>query len=426
MTTPAISPKASPMDERTGNHAPLPQRAPPRLAICAGVFSSGSTWLFNVVGRLFRLADPQGTGMIHSEDLDATVESALLTHRHLVIKTHTPSQALRATAAAGAPTIVTVRDPRDAAASLVQRFGHDPDAAARWVQDSSTTIGSLLDQPGLLVLRYESGFTHTPDTIDLVATHLGIAISVEQRDAIFAALTPQKVKETIGELEREGVLQPASPDIFDPQTQWHSAHVGDLRNGKWRDVFTPPQAARILFLSQPLPHLFGYPEASELALASGCRLVFGQNGEGLAYLGTGFSVPEAWGIWTAADAAELRLPLQGALGDTLVLEFQCLLSPVLRSGFGDAGATVTVNGRPVGLVRTGGLDAEHLMFAVHQDLRQSERGNEIAIRFDFANLVSPADAGLSADARLIGLGLIGLRIEYDDMALRGSARPADT
>ena len=111
----------------------------PRPVLCVGLKSSASTWVFNVVVEILRASrgdisqmsrtvspgaafEPGGVMSFYSDAIEAFPEGA--EHAgYLVIKTHKPARSLRYLAGAGgAKVLISVREPRDAVASLMQRF----------------------------------------------------------------------------------------------------------------------------------------------------------------------------------------------------------------------------------------------------------------------------------------------------------------
>lgn len=253
------------MDPAPGGAAPP---VPPRLVLCAGQFGSGSTWVFNAVRGL--LARAMGQPEIRGLFADSLRDLPEFTRigAPLVVKAHRPDRSLRLLGALyGAPMVISVRDPRDAVVSMAQRFGEPVPDCIRAVADCARHLMLLREQPRVLVLRYEDGFTTAPGTVARLAAFLRLAVGEEACAAIAAALTPERVRETVAALERAGVFG-ATPDPrrHDPRTLWHPGHVGDGRVGKHREALAPEAAAEVLAATAAYCRAFGY--ATETAPAA--------------------------------------------------------------------------------------------------------------------------------------------------------------
>src|SRR5258708_3298756 len=109
------------------------------LIVTCGLFSSGSTWVYNAVAK-FMLLTGSCNGAFASE-LEAGTVLPTPRDRPLVIKTHgwgRPSDFLQAYP--GTQCIITIREPRDAVTSLMQRFGYDFPSAVDYVARSAEGI----------------------------------------------------------------------------------------------------------------------------------------------------------------------------------------------------------------------------------------------------------------------------------------------
>ncbi len=175
--------------------------------------------------------------------------------RILVIKSHEPSKAiLFLTRFARGQVLVTVREPRDSVASLMQRFGHSFESALKDVREGGKHVMALARERRALVLRYEDGFPDEERTIDEVAAFLGVKISASLRGRIFRSLTREAVQKKIRTLH----AGETDPNAFDPTTQWHPGHVGDGRIGKFKSVLSAAQQRRIAAETKEYAERFGY------------------------------------------------------------------------------------------------------------------------------------------------------------------------
>jgi hypothetical protein len=178
-----------------------------------------------------------------------------------VVKTHIPSAALLFLARfLGGASFLTVREPRDAIASLMQRFHHTFDNALAEVAAGSVRMVALAeDRPFLL--RYEDRFFDDPHTVHRVARRLGLKLTDARLAAIHTSLTRDKVHEKIRALTRKGTFgKRPDPDCFDHATHWHPGHVGDGRIGKFVTVLSYGQERAVLAATRDYCAAFAYPE----------------------------------------------------------------------------------------------------------------------------------------------------------------------
>jgi hypothetical protein len=203
------------------------------LVVTLGTHASASTWVFNVVRALFAAARRGAisfTGTTAAEILEQMPAGA----RDVIVKVHKMDQPLlRLLSLADAKVIVTDRDPRDSVVSQQERFAAPVRHTVCELSGALASIAMLDRGARHLFLHYEEGFASDRATIDRIADHCGIAIDASARDAIFAELQPDAIKNHLGGwLSRLNVLG-ASPEA-NPVTQWHPGHIGDRQIGKWQ------------------------------------------------------------------------------------------------------------------------------------------------------------------------------------------------
>jgi len=228
-----------------------PQR---RVVLAAGLYGSGSTWAYNVVRRL--LDDAPGAFADQDVDLPDTAAEAPV----LVVKSHLPDASMRAfVRQRGVPVVLTVRDPRDALASMRQRFAVPHLDLRQALVVSADRLCALVEACAPLVLRYEDGFTRTSGTVRRIADFLGVTVSAPRVDAIHDGLLPSRVAADIATLSAEGAFgEDPGPLAADPLTQWHAGHVGDGRVGKFPQVLSPAEAEALLADTAGFCARFGY------------------------------------------------------------------------------------------------------------------------------------------------------------------------
>jgi hypothetical protein len=242
----------------------------PRVVLCAGLKSSGSTWLYNVViqigGNSYRSdnRDRSRRRMLpfyadRIEDFPRAAESADL----LVVKTHIPSPSLAFLSRfLGGTVLITVREPRDSIASLMQRFGHDFEAALDEVGRSAIRLVELCSVGRPLIFRYEDGFFRRPATVARLGRKMDFARPLQPAavDRIHNSLTAENVRRKIATLAKKGVFGLSShPDKFDGRTHWHPGHIGDQRIGKYGEILSSEMQRQVLRVTADYCIRFGYP-----------------------------------------------------------------------------------------------------------------------------------------------------------------------
>jgi hypothetical protein len=233
---------ASAMNGRSGGCGPAA-----KAIICAGLYGSGSTWTFNLMRGLLEAG---GRDFV-SEYFEHKIPMAWLeSHARaptLLMKTHKPCDILVGCALQGAPVVLTVRDPRDAVASLMTRFSYTCEEAIGVVLDSAEHLLRLAAVCEPLILKYEDGYLSDPATVERIAGFLALAASEPTRRQLFARLSADSVRRFIGDRfkDRERSSLEAK-DEFDAVTHWHPRHVGDGKVGKYAYVVQEAaQLARI-------------------------------------------------------------------------------------------------------------------------------------------------------------------------------------
>ena len=215
---------------------------------CLGMYGSASTWLFNVVRMLVEAetSRPARVQFVSSPNEFQGFSAGEVD----LIKTHEieGDATILALAKGAARLFITVRDPRDAVTSLIQARSHSFERALHFVEQSARLCRSMAGDKRVRLFRYESGFFDDPATVGQIAAHLGLAVSAELAQAIFAANSRAEVEKHIAQMpQRQGVLRDAvSGDLLDPYTQWHTHHAG--RKGgikRWPGALTRAQIAEI-------------------------------------------------------------------------------------------------------------------------------------------------------------------------------------
>lgn len=261
MAMPAAGKGAAP------RHVP-PRLDLPRLVLAVGVRGSASTWAFNVARELMETALGAAAVMpCFANTPDDLAVAGAAGAACVVCKTHGIAGLDRLARQDGARVIVTVRDPRDAVLSLIERFGTPPPVALRGVAESCNAVLTCAAPDCTAqhwpVLRYEDGFFGRPETVALLARHLGVAAAAADVARIFAAWRTEAVRAfaaTVPTLPAERLVDDGGTFCFDRLTQVHRTHIGDGRVGKWRERFAPTAQAELGRVFAPFLARFGYPQ----------------------------------------------------------------------------------------------------------------------------------------------------------------------
>jgi hypothetical protein len=125
---------------------------------------------------------------------------------------------------------------------------------------------------------------------------------------------------------------------------------------------------------------------------------------GIDLLITGWSTAEDWGIWSDGPLATLRLPVSGNRGKWK--------ANITFRAFGKQGTEVTVNVNALDDSESPSaiwsVPANH---TVQKELHGESGCTDVVLQFAFPNVASPFQLGISADRRLLGIGLISLDLD---------------
>jgi len=233
---------------------PSPLQSSPRLIITIGLHSSASTWVYNTVRELMiAWYGGEQIAAIFAESAEEMIADASLAGRHVVWKTHHGGPHWEVFAwLSRATAVLSVRDPRDAAVSLMRRFAVDAKPAVQAIGRDCRRAMQCADA-GYAVLRYEDGFFDDPATVGALARLIGAQASAEAQACIFERYRTEAVRAVA---ERISGAVGGLP--FDPVTQIHRGHIGDGRTGKWREYLPPAQQREATEYFTPFLKRFGY------------------------------------------------------------------------------------------------------------------------------------------------------------------------
>ena len=212
------------------------------FTMMGGMYSAGTTWAFNVLRNICLLQN-KTVFSAYRERISPKVLNKFQNYDVLLFKGHVLGKSfqnlIRETPAT---LIVPVRDPRDAMCSLMNRFNYSFGHALHAVAMSAENILNVQTKLPHLILRYESGFTNSFESVFKIAHYAGLKLSADEANAVFESMKPQRVKELILSLEQSRTILANRPrSSVDPKTNWHPNHVGDLMIGKHKNQFSAEQ-----------------------------------------------------------------------------------------------------------------------------------------------------------------------------------------
>lgn len=236
----------------------------PRLVATIGLHASASTWVFNLVREIMIAGLGEQPLLVQYADYASQLpDETTIAGRHLLIKSHQGSDGCDAwLARRNACIILSIRDPRDACLSMVQRFGLPLDESARLIFRDCERLMHLASL-GHPLLRYEDRFFEQPTTVPLLAQWLGQSLKLAAVEAMFARYTIDAVRDLAAQVPTlpPDRVRPVDGRHVDRLTQIHSTHIGDTVSGKWTLLPAPLRASLTAVLA-PFLDRFGYPRAA--------------------------------------------------------------------------------------------------------------------------------------------------------------------
>jgi hypothetical protein len=215
-----------------------------KVIVSAGLYSSASTWAFNLIRGLVARSSPRPRVISEYFELDVPAAWLAAQRRNgatAIIKTHKPGDVALGLAFAGAPVVLTLRDPHDAVASLMVRFFYEFEAALDAVATSGDRILRLRSVCRPFELRYEDSFVTAAATIRRVADFVGLDVTAATERRLRESLSIEKVRALVDRAFPPDRARGDPNRLFDPVRHWHVRHIGDTRVGKFHDVLSRSQ-----------------------------------------------------------------------------------------------------------------------------------------------------------------------------------------
>jgi hypothetical protein len=225
------------------------RRGDPMMYWCLGMYGSASTWTFNVVLKLATALNPEHP--VTSQFVGSTLPDFGENGGPVVVKTHATGIADELSRRAEA-IVITIRDPRDAVASLMTHLELPFDFALGLIEATALTCARFATDPRAVLLKFEDRFYDRPETIDRLAALLPGTLTDDARIRIFLNSRREFVELFIAGLENLPTFRTELNQVtgrqlmFDQVTQWHKHHSGRKAEvGRWRRELSGLQVARI-------------------------------------------------------------------------------------------------------------------------------------------------------------------------------------
>ncbi len=232
----------------------------PRIICTIGMHGSASTWVFNAAREILGATLGEDS-VLHffADKMEHMPDEGQRAGKTLLIKSHEGSPELEDWLDANnALRLLTIRDPRDATLSQMQRFHSPLPPAANAIARDGMRLQRLAAR-GIPVWRYEDGFFEREATLDELAARLSCPLSPALRAEIFARYETEAVRAfaaNLTSLPPERLTQ-VGPFTMDKITQILTPHIGDGASGKFR-ALPPDLQPQLTQFFAPILIQFGY------------------------------------------------------------------------------------------------------------------------------------------------------------------------
>jgi hypothetical protein len=228
---------------------------------CLGMYSSGSTWVFNA---LLSVADAVFPGESHvgiyAESLDHLPFGWEETDR-LIVKSHHPDETAIARLAQRADRLwISIRDPRDCVASAMTYMFPDFHSALDAVTRSAEHCARYILDSRCMLMKYEDGFIDNPTTLNRFAAGCSRSLLPEDRDRLFQQMRRTAIESMIQKFEQnETVDDGFAGHRVHLKTQWHTHHLNRTGEvGRWRHTLSAVEIVEVHRRLGPWMERFGY------------------------------------------------------------------------------------------------------------------------------------------------------------------------
>lgn len=248
--------------------------------VCSGLKRSASTWSYHVCRQLLaRTIDPKkallSAGYVEDTDASLRAFSERRAQRRrpevAVLKSHEIGPLTMAAIARGkVRNVYTLRDPRDALASLVRfwppRKEEPFEAYIRNFQRWLIQGEAMMRSAATLVVRYEDMVADPCSQIEAIARHLKLPARAPLIEAVDAETSSERMQERVAHIEEQATFAEAA---FDPDSQLHRRHLDSGEVGRWRHEFSAQQRRQAIIAFLPWLVGMGYAEGDLLERLDG-------------------------------------------------------------------------------------------------------------------------------------------------------------
>jgi hypothetical protein len=287
------------------------------IYVSLGIPSSASTWVFNILKAILQKRDT-ALDAYQCETLGDLERRIGATGRAHVWKAHNLQHPLlRMIELTETPIVISIRDPRDAVASLVGRFNANPvDSAQQVMRSIASVFSATAAARRSMVCVYETSFPERVETVQAIADLMRVSLAPAEIIAIQGEFSLAQVKKFTAGLDAlpQDRLVRNGDDVMDAETQFHRVHVSDAAIGKWRGVLAPDLHDDIDELFDPVAGMAFYDPGMQLVF--GDRLFRGaaksESPPGSEYRRPGFCLLEH--VYLGRGMWQVELDVHGAEG----------------------------------------------------------------------------------------------------------------
>lgn len=243
------------------NAAPPESSKSVRIQWCLGMYSSGSTWMFNAIRAVGNTLFPGESHIGIYAESTGQLPPGWPESDRLIIKSHHTDATATALVSQHADRIwISVRDPRDAVASAMTYMFPDFASTLEAVTRSALHAERFIRDPRSVLLRYEDGFIDDPITLDRFASAFSRTLSPQDRDRLFQQTRRTAIEAMIQEFDPNETVDDGFPGHrVHMETQWHTHHLNRTGEvGRWRHTLDATQVKEVERRLGPWMERFGY------------------------------------------------------------------------------------------------------------------------------------------------------------------------
>jgi hypothetical protein len=193
------------------------------VALVWGPPRSGTTWMYNVVRDMLRLADVEHSGWVHGQQPPTQTD-----FKALVVKSHQAHSVDVIESLDSTDHVYLIgmfRDPGSAFQSLLRTQTADRAELLSWlVRDIDSIEDALSRIPEAVVCREEWIERHSSTILPKLSSWLGLPLDADECGNVGARFSREVVRSSVTALARQNGW---SYDFrhYDPDSHWHANHI---------------------------------------------------------------------------------------------------------------------------------------------------------------------------------------------------------